>query len=293
MGRVGVAIPRTVWSARSEQFYTQVLRGLEDASLACGNAVVSQVVHTPEQELAILEDWAKRGSVDIVVLKDLGQDDPRPPRMRALGMPYVIIGDVKQRDLGPGVLSDNTADMTRLLSVLVGEGHREIGHVCGPLSLLHSQWRREAYLAFVDEQGSARHIWTGDYSAESGARALDQILLEDPVPTAIVLDNDVMAIGALRRARQHGVKVPEELSIIAWDDSLACQLHDPPLAVLAHVPHQIGLDAGHLAAELLDRPSRRRSVEYPSAVLLPRGTMAAPVSPPVPIAARMRPVEES
>lgn len=293
MGRVGVAIPRTVWSARSEQFYTQVLRGLEDASLACGNAVVSQVVDTPEQELAVLEDWATRGSVDIVVLKDLGLEDPRPSRMRALGMPYVIIGDVKQKDLGPGVLSDNTADMTRLLSVLVEAGHREIGHVCGPLTLLHSQWRREAYLAFVDEQGSARHTWTGDYSAESGARAVDEILLEDPVPTAIVLDNDVMAIGALRRAQEHGVKVPEELSIVAWDDSLACQLHEPPLAVLAHVPHQIGLDAGHLAAELLDRAPRRRSVEYPSAILLPRATMAAPVSPAAPIGDRMRSVEES
>lgn len=293
MGRVGVAIPRTVWSARSEQFYTQVLRGLEDASLACGNAVVSQVVDTPEQELAILEDWATRGSVDIVVLKDLGQGDPRPPQMRALGMPYIIIGDVKQKDLGPGVLSDNTADMTRLLSTLVEAGHREIGHICGPLTLLHSQWRREAYLAFVDELGSARHTWTGDYSAESGARAVDEIMLEAPVPTAIVFDNDVMAIGAFRRAQELGVEVPEQLSIVAWDDSLACQLHEPPLAVLAHVPHQIGLDAGYLAAELMGHSPRRRSIEYPSAILVPRSTMAAPVSPAAPIGDRMRSVEES
>lgn len=293
MGRVGVAIPRTVWSARSEQFYTQVLRGLEDASLACGNAVVSQVVDTPEQELAILEDWATRGSVDIVVLKDLGQGDPRPGRMGDLKMPYVIIGDVKQKDLGPGVLSDNTADMNRLLSTLVEAGHREIGHVCGPLTLLHSQWRREAYLAFVDKHGGAPRTWTGDYSAESGARAVDEIMLEAPVPTAIVFDNDVMAIGAFRRAQELGVEVPEQLSIVAWDDSLACQLHDPPLAVLAHVPHQIGLDAGHLAAELLDRSPRRRSVEYPSAILLPRATIAAPVDPVAPIGDPMRSVEES
>lgn len=293
MGRVGIAIPRTVWSARSEQFYTQVLRGLEDASLSCGNAVVSQVVDTPEQELATLEDWATRGSVDVVVLKDLGHDDPRPPRMRGLGLPYVIIGDVRQKDLGPGVLSDNTADMTQLLSVLSDAGHREIGHVCGPINLLHSQWRREAYLSFVDVNGGSPRTWTGDYSAESGARAIDAIMLEPPVPTAIVFDNDVMAIGAFRRAQELGVKVPEQLSLVAWDDSLACQLHDPPLAVLAHVPYQIGLDAGHLAAELLDRSPLQRSVEYPNAVLLPRATMAAPTLSAADRGVQLAAVEES
>ena len=284
MSRVGIAIPRTVWSASAEQFYTQVLHGLEDACMLAGHTVLSQVADTADQELEVLEDWARRGAVDLVVLKDLGTDDPRPAQMRRLGLPFLVIGDVRQKEIGPGVLNDNGEAMTELLAALAGMGHRQVAHVSGPTSLVHTKWRREAYLAFVHEHGTAADSWVGDYSGESGARALEALLARDPAPSAIVFDNDVMAIAACERARELGIDIPGQLSIIAWDDTLAAQLHDPPLAVLAHVPHQTGFDAGVLATRLLSAASttlaqEERWIVHESPDLLVRGTVASPRAP--------------
>ena len=83
MATIGITIPESVWSARSERYYTQVLHGLEDAAVAGGHTVLSRVTGSSEEELEVLAGWAERGMVDVVILKDLLADDLEDPRVRS------------------------------------------------------------------------------------------------------------------------------------------------------------------------------------------------------------------
>lgn len=272
--RIGMPAPRSMWSAGSEQFHTLVLRGLEETAIAAGHAVLSDVVDTPEAELAVIRGWAAEHRVDVVVLKDLRRDDPRPAVLRAAGVPFVLAGDVRQSGADAAVLTDNAGAMRKLLSDLLALGHRRIGHVEGPGSLLHSQWRREAYDAFVADQELPSLRLEGDYSAASGARAAGTLLSRDEPPTVLVFDNDAMAIGGTERARQLGLAVPQDVSLVSWDDSLACQISEPPLAVVGHRAHQLGMDLGRAASAVLAGTADGMRLERELPIVTHRGSLA-------------------
>lgn len=271
MSTFGFIAPEDIWSARSEQYFNQVLAGIEDAVAPAGHAVVTRAVASVEEEVAVYRGWAASGSVQAVVLHDLEADDPRPELLASLGLDHVLLGDVSQRSEVPSVLVDNAGVMRELLAELHELGHRRIAHLGGPSDLVHSRLRREAYLAFCAEHGLSPLVATGDYSAGSGAREVEAL---DPRPDALLVDNDAMAIGALDRAAELGVAVPEAMSIISWDDSMACQQHDPPVAALGHSQRASGAAVGRALLGLTARPPRHDHDLRPVPVLLHRGTLA-------------------
>jgi LacI family transcriptional regulator, repressor for deo operon, udp, cdd, tsx, nupC, and nupG len=273
MSTIGITIPESVWSARAERFYTQVLHGLEDTAVSRGHTVLSHVAGSRAEELAAMRRWAERGMVDLVILKDLLDEDPLPGQVQELGLPFVVIGDVRQDEFS-AVTVDNAGTMRRLLDDLHGRGHRAIGHVGGPMHLLHSRWRHEAYREFARGTDLPTLFAEGDYSSDSGAAATRALLEGAHRPTVIVYDNDAMAIAGAARAIASGLRVPEDLSVVAWDDSPACQTHSPPLAVLDHLPHQLGVDLARTGLSLLKSPGTPVRLAHEVPRLIPRGTLS-------------------
>ncbi|WP_245857434.1 hypothetical protein [Brachybacterium alimentarium] len=125
-GTIGMPVPRSMWSASSEQFHTLVLRGVEETAVAEGYSVLSAVVDTLEAEIALIRRWAHQRLVDVVILKDLRRDDPRPRLLRELRMPFVLVGDVRQTGAEAAVLTDNSRSMHVLLEELLALGHHRI-----------------------------------------------------------------------------------------------------------------------------------------------------------------------
>lgn len=280
MSTFGFLAPQDLWDARSEMFFSQVLAGVEDEVAPHGHTVVTLAAQSPAEEMAIYRRWAEDGAVRAVVLRDLREGDPRPALLEQLGLGYVLLGDVTQRGEEAAVLVDNAAAMRAVLAELRSLGHARIAHLGGPADLLHSRQRREAFLADVQEAAAgpaaaAGLTAEGDYSEESGAAALARLLSRDPRPTAVVCDNDAMAIGALESAPALGVSVPADLSIIGWEDSMSCQLHEPPVAVLGHSLRLTGSLVGRALQALVEEPPRRARILRPVPVILPRGTLGA------------------
>ncbi|GAA1294830.1 MULTISPECIES: LacI family DNA-binding transcriptional regulator [Brachybacterium] len=274
-GTIGMPVPRSMWSASSEQFHTLVLRGVEETAVAEGYSVLSAVVDTLEAEIALIRRWAHQRLVDVVILKDLRRDDPRPRLLRELRMPFVLVGDVRQTGAEAAVLTDNSRSMHVLLEELLALGHHRIAHVGGPGELLHSQWRLGAYVDFMADHALAPSYLEGDYGTASGERCVRALLALEEVPTVIVFDNDAMAIGGADALHRLGVDVPGDISVVSWDDSLSCQTYDPPLAVLGHRAPQLGTELGTAAIALLagDPEAMRRVAEIPR--IVPRGSLAA------------------
>ena len=157
-------------------------------------------------------------------------------------------------------------------------GHRRIARVSGIPGLDHSVLRDRAFLSGAAEAGLTEPtIVTTDFSGESGARVTRSLLTGPHPPTAIIYDNDIMAVAGLGVATELGIDVPRELSLLAWDASPLCRLTRPPLSAMQRDVSRLGSDAAEMLLTLIsDGAVEDREAVLP--VLVPRASTSIPIS---------------
>ncbi|MFL1381052.1 MULTISPECIES: LacI family DNA-binding transcriptional regulator [unclassified Nocardiopsis] len=248
-GAVGLVLARPRRLLSAEPFFMEFLGGIEERLSAHDMWVMLHLVSTAEEEAAAHRRWAERGMVDVVVVVNPTVDDPRPELLRGLGLPFVVAGAPEGAGL-PGVLSDHGTPIRKAVEQLLSLGHRRIARVSGPAQLLHTRARTDALVAACAEAGlPAPATVEGDYSHEEGERLTAELLSAQEPPTAILYDNDVMAVGGLEAARSLGVDVPSQLSLVAWDDSTRCRLVSPELSAMTVDVHLYGTQVAEAALE--------------------------------------------
>jgi DNA-binding LacI/PurR family transcriptional regulator len=151
------------------------------------------------------------------------------------------------------VWSDDASAMAMVVEYLAALGHRRVARVAGPSGLLHTELRGQAFAEVADRLAldSAVSVAT-DYSPEQGGQATRRLLSGTPRPTAVIYDNDVMAVAGTSVAHEMAVDVPRDLSIVAWDDSVLCEIVHPPLTVLSRDIMAYGARAAERLLALLD-----------------------------------------
>jgi DNA-binding LacI/PurR family transcriptional regulator len=181
----------------------------------------------------------------------------------------------------PGISNlwaDDAGAMSSVIGHLYELGHRRIVHIAGLPDLAHTRRRIGSLRDEAARRGltDARSLTT-DYSDTEGADATRRVLAEERPPTAIVYDNDVMAVAGLAVAAERGVSVPAQLSIVAWDDSVLCRSTHPDLTALSRDTPAFGRHAAEQLIALLDGgPAARVQDELPR--LVTRGSTGAPPS---------------
>ncbi|MEO3751988.1 substrate-binding domain-containing protein [Streptomyces sp. B6B3] len=272
-GAVGLVLARPARLLGVEPFFMEFIAGIEERLSARGMSVLLHVVPAQSEEIATHRRWAERGLVDAVVVVNLTTDDRRPAVLRELGLPAVVVGTWKGEPATAYVGTNNEDSVREALGRLLDLGHRRIARVTGPAELLHTRTRTEALREGCQAVGIAPVVVEGDYSAEAGERLTARLLKRDEPPTAILYDNDVMAVAGLGAAKDAGVAVPERLSLIAWDDSTLCRLATPALSTMSVDVHQYGVSVAETVLELVDgRPVTLRMA--PPARFVARGTTA-------------------
>jgi LacI family repressor for deo operon, udp, cdd, tsx, nupC, and nupG len=269
--RVGLALVRPGEILGAEPFYHELIAGIERVLRPRGHTLLLQALADRDAELAAYRRWATSGDFGAVVLVDLTDDDPRPALLRELDLPAVVLGDPALSGDLPAVWTGDGVAMRDTVAALVADGHRRLAHVSGPAALLHTQVRQEALVAASRASSSVIETIEGDYSWDAGSTALSRLLSGPTPPTAVVFDNDQMALGGLAAAQRLGVGVPTQLTLVAWDDSSQCQLSTPSLSAVSHDVQRIGeVAAGMLLALLAGEGVA--SVEAPPASLVRRGS---------------------
>lgn len=170
------------------------------------------------------------------------------------GVPHVIAWAVNHQHRSSCTVGfDNRAAMQRLTEVILEKGHRQIGVISAQrASNDRARQRVEGVTAAAKAQGlpaSAVRILETDYSFESGGNAFEALMALAPRPTVVICGNDVLAVGALERARALGLDVPRDVSITGFDDIEIAAVTSPRLTTV-HVPHR---EMGRRAAEILTR----------------------------------------
>ncbi|WP_066375543.1 LacI family DNA-binding transcriptional regulator [Herbidospora mongoliensis] len=273
---IGLALCRPARILGMEPFFMELISGLEAELSARDFALMLQVVGDHPSEIAVHQRWWGEGRIDGAFLVDLHVNDPRVPVMEDLGMPVVVIGDPSGSGSLMSVWSDEGAPVRETVDYLVALGHRRIARIAGLPKLVHTTLRDQEFGRACAGLDDCPVVHT-DYTGEQGARATRRLLSSRVRPTAIVYDNDIMAVAGLSVAQEMGLTVPADLSIVAWDDSPLSQVVRPPLTALTRDIPAYGAQAARQLLGLIDG-LERGSHEDRAATLNPRGSTGPPVS---------------
>jgi LacI family repressor for deo operon, udp, cdd, tsx, nupC, and nupG len=159
---------------------------------------------------------------------------------------------------------DNTSAAKEAVEYLMTLGHRNIAFVTGPMDSPISIDRDQGYeqaLQFGGLKRDRKLTAIGDFSVESGIRAVETLLAQDQHFTAVFCSNDEMAIGALQAIKSKGLRVPDDISIVGFDDIRFARYMDPPLTTVAQPKDELGREAMNMLIEILrgnDVPARKR-----------------------------------
>ncbi len=248
-GTIGIVVARDPQVITAEGFYMRTLFGVEQYLNEADGALLLRLTGENGEDLEVYRRWSRQGRVDGFLLFDEHEHDPRVALLRSMGMPCVVVTSI-DREIGVGrLVTPELETVTLMLDHLGSLGHTGIGHVSGPMGYLHERLRAELLTREAQARDMRMTHVEGSYGYESAVVASRSLLgrrAEDR-PTALILGNDIMATAALRTANDLGVPVPDELSIVAWDDSVLCDVARPRLTAIDH-----GLMArARIATELL------------------------------------------
>ena len=232
-----------------------VMDFLSALSLAFADSEIDLVVHiAPDsQQMEHHERIASRGQVDGMILSAPEPDDPRIDLLTRRNIPFVVHGrgtdapDYAYYDI------DNEGAFTAATRLLVQLGHKRIALLNGPQPMGYAHQRERGYRAVMAEHAlavPARFVANGEMHEESGYRAAAAMLADPARPTAFLCSSTLQALGVMRAAAEGGLKVGEEVSIIAHDDVLPHLLAEhfaPPLTVT----RQPIRDAGPILARMM------------------------------------------
>ncbi|MFI6875647.1 LacI family DNA-binding transcriptional regulator [Streptomyces sp. NPDC050400] len=276
---IGLALCRPARLLGLEPFYMEFISGIESVLAERSCSLLLRLVSSLDEEIALQESWWRERQVGGSILVDFQQDDPRIDPLRQLGLPAVAVGHPVLTGGIPSVWTDDATAVGEAVRYLAALGHRHIARVGGPPGLGHSAIRERAFQETLRDLGLQEgvQVATG-FAGEEGARATRSLLLRPERPTAIVYDNDIMAVAGLGVAAEMGVRVPDELSLLAWDDSQLCRLTHPTLSAMSHDVHGFGAEvARELFAVIAGREVTPHPVRTPS--LTPRASTATPRPP--------------
>ncbi|XVS63506.1 LacI family DNA-binding transcriptional regulator [Actinosynnema sp. CA-299493] len=250
-GAVGLVLARPARLLGAEPFFMEFIAGIEERLAEGDRSVLLHIVGAEDAEIAAYRRWAAGGLVDAVVVVNRTVDDHRPAVLREMGLPALYVGEPDELAV-PAVRTDDAGPVREALAYLLDLGHRRIARVSGPETLLHTRARTAALIEGCAEAGIEPVVLEGDYSEESGAKLTTALLNASEPPTAILYDNDVMAVAGLNVAKELGVAVPDRLSLVAWDDSSLCRLASPALTTMSVDVHQFGVTVAESVLELIE-----------------------------------------
>lgn len=273
---VGLVLARPARMLGSEPFYMEFIAGVEGVISPCGIALLLHVVDGPDSEIATYQKWWAQRRVDGVMLVDLAEHDPRIAAVRRLDIPAVCVSSALAAGGLPHIWTNDAQAVHDAVKYLLELGHRNIARVRGIPTLAHVLSRDVAFRQIMAGIGIGQPTIVGtDFSGEQGARATRALLTGENPPTAILYDNDVMAVAGLSVANEMGISVPQHLSLLAWDDSPLCEITHPPLSAMRRDVPALGAISVQLLLDVIAHTGVIIA-EGSSPRLFPRGSTAAP-----------------
>ena len=249
-------------------FFTEVERGVEDAARASGLSVLlTNTDEQPEREAESLRMLLAERVAGVILVSTGGTRDESVQALLRLGIPLVALDRPLPNVQVDTVQTDNTLGVCLLVEHLLGHGHTRLAIISGPHSVGSAAQRARAFADALERLGLERRAaWDieGDFREAGGHAAATRLLDAADRPAAVLVANNRMMLGALRAAQDLGLRIPDDVAIVGFDDPPWASLLAPPLTTVAHATYDLGRTAAELLERRLAAPHRA-----PATVLLP------------------------
>lgn len=272
---IGMLIPNC-----SNPYFAEIVRSVEDHCFGAGyTLILCNTDDDPHRQGAYLQVLSEK-RIDGMIIISTGEDKDLLRLLQGLPIPTVLL-DREIEEVNCDLVE--TAHMqggVMATEHLLGLGHRRIACLAGPADLNSSAQRIEGWRKALTDAGLGAELgdllWHSDFSSQGGFTAMQSILASRPAPSAVFVCNDLMCIGALSAAHQAGVRVPQDLSLIGFDDIELAKFTSPALTTIAQPKHRIGVAAVDMVLERIQdgRVQARQVILRPE--LIVRNSTAGP-----------------
>jgi LacI family transcriptional regulator len=260
-------------------FFPELIQGFEDIAVANGYEIlVSSTNHDPKRMSHCIRRMLER-KVEGVAVMTFGIEEPLLDQLAKRKVPLVFI-DIGPTRPGISVLKvDYRHGILQGVQHLAALGHKEIAFISGPLTLHSAQSRRSAFSSSMKECGIAPNpawIVEGDHTMEGGIASMELLLAAKHRPTSVLCSNDMTAIGVLHKLYRAGLRVPDDLSVIGFDDIHIAEVTIPPLTTVQMSRFELARAAVTALRTLVEEPQNSRREYNIQTDLIVRESTASP-----------------
>lgn len=253
---IGLVIPQPLSTIFTDPYFSMLIQGCATACDERGYYLMLSLVLRQADDTY---RWLIRSRhIDGLLIAPPLIDDPFVPHLLDRRLPLVMIGRIPGRTDIPTVNLDNIDGARLATQHLLKLGYTRIATITGAMNLVGALDRLEGYLDALRKAGiepPGEYIQEGDWSEASGTRAMERLLQIVPRPEAVFAASDSMAIGAMKAIRAAGLRVPEDIAIVGFDDMPTAAMVDPPLTTVHHPIERIGFLAASMLIEQLELSS--------------------------------------
>jgi LacI family transcriptional regulator len=238
-----------------DSFNYEILCGISDCSTKLQYECVILSTTTSKQRNKTYTQLCSERQLDGVIIQGLKMDDPYLHEAINSKIPCVLIDIPVDGDNLGFVTSNQSESVKNAIKYLHIMGHRNICYVNGSSHAHVSKIRKDAYLKSLQECGllyKKEYVVNGDFSEEKARQVIIPLLLNHPEITAVFCASDIMALGVLRAARELGLNVPNQLSIVGFDNILLSQYVTPSITTIAQNPYEMGIKSTEILIKLIN-----------------------------------------
>ncbi len=265
---IGIIVPDI-----ANPVFGPILQGVEEALAAKGySAIVSNAGGPSGDPVEVARHLIAR-RVDGLVSASAALNDPVVALCAAANVPLVLVNRAEAQLRTATVVSDDRRGMALAVSHLAGQGHRRIGHIAGPQNVSTGLWRRLGF-----EEAMALHglppgpvAVASAYTRAAGLAAARDLLAPGDL-TALAVANDLLALGAYAAITGSGLRCPQDVAVVGYNDMPLVDLVDPPLTTVRIDTEELGRRAGRSILEAILNGTTTASLETVAPTLVIRGS---------------------
>jgi DNA-binding LacI/PurR family transcriptional regulator len=243
-------------SAIDDPFFSEILQGIEEVAQERGySLLMAASQRDPEREQTIVQDMRER-HVDGLVICSASFSEGKRCKLLDYGIPIVVVNNQAAEEYRYSIYHDDIDGSRQVTRHLIEQGHTRIAYIGNAIS---GRTNLDRLTGFQQEMLAANLETPDDYiisvngsHPEDGVHAVQQILHQNPAPTAIFCFNDMIATGVLHGLHLAGLRVPQDMSVVGFDNIVFAEYSTPPLTTLDQPKRYIGAEAARLIIDLLD-----------------------------------------
>lgn len=247
----------------SNPFFPEIIKSIEAAVFAAGfHLILLNTNYQPERAIEYVRRLLQMKVAGIILM--IAEFDPAlidEFKNKKTSVVFHDLGVVGEKM--SNIILDYAIGIDEAVRHLVSLGHSKIVHIAGSHEIYSAGVRQQAFVDAMKKYfpaGFEMKIYEGDFRFEGGRHAAHQILAERELPTAIVVANDLMALGAMQEFKSAGLRIPQDISIVGFDDIAFASLSEPALTTVCSPRVEIGRRAFEALALTMDTP-RQQGIE--------------------------------